>query len=168
MPDDGRRYELIEGELRMMSPAGGRHCDIAFNLATMLGNHIRGQQLGKGYTADPGFLLSRNPDTVRAPDVAFVQQSRLAQLADETGFLPIAPDFVAEVISPHDAPREVEEKARAWLQAGSRLVIVVDPRYRTLRVYRPHQEVALLHESSPFDAGDVIPGWTFRVGELFD
>ena len=108
VPDDGNRYELVLGELRMMSPTGGRHGRVTHNLALLLGLHVRQHDLGVVYAAETGFLLSRDPDTVRAPDVAFVNKVRLAEVDDDSGFMPLAPDLVAEVLSPNDSflPRD--------------------------------------------------------------
>jgi Uma2 family endonuclease len=82
MRDDGQRYELVEGVLRLMSPAGGRHGSVAHSLALILGTHVRGRQLGLVYAAETGFVLARQPDTVRAPDVAFVARERAVGIDD--------------------------------------------------------------------------------------
>ena len=167
MRDDGLRYELVEGVLRMMSPAGGRHGRVAFSLALILGTHVRGRQLGLVYAADTGFLLSRDPDTVHAPDVAFVARERAVDIDDDQGFVTVVPDLVGEVVSPRDSFSDVEEKVLAWLTAGTRLVIVVDPRTRTLHAYRGADRVVVLREEERLDAGDVVPGLTIAVAELF-
>jgi Uma2 family endonuclease len=167
MPDDGQRYELVEGVLRMMSPAGGRHGRVAHSLALILGTHVRGRQLGLVYAAETGFLLAREPDTVRAPDVAFVAQERAVGIDDDHGFVTVVPDLVGEVVSPRDSFSDVEEKVLAWLTAGTRLVIVVDPRTRTLHAYRGSDRVVVLREGERLDAGDVVPGLTIAVAELF-
>ena len=113
MRDDGLRYELVEGVLRMMSPAGGRHGRVAFSLALILGTQVRGQQLGLVYVAETGFLLSHDPDTVRAPDVAFVARERAVDIDDDQGFVTVVPDLVGEVVSPRDSFSDVEEKVLA-------------------------------------------------------
>jgi Uma2 family endonuclease len=122
MPDDGFRYELVRGELRKMSPAGHRHGRIAGNITSSLGLHVVANKLGRVYVADTGFLISSDPDTVRAPDVAFVSQKRLDEVGDVEGYWPGAPDLVVEVISPGDTYTEVEEKVLEWLEAGALMV----------------------------------------------
>lgn len=167
MPDDGNRYELIGGELRMMSPAGGRHGRVAHNLGLLLGNHVRQAGLGVVYAAETGFLIARDPDTVRAPDVAFVNHQSLRHINEGVGYLPLAPDLAGEVISPSDTFPRVEEKALGWLAAGTRMVLLVDPGNRQLHVYRAADNIVVLDENADVDASDVVPGWSFSVQELF-
>ncbi len=114
-----------------------------------------------------GFLLSRNPDTVRAPDVAFVRRAALMRAGESDGYLPLAPDLAAEVISPSETLAQAEEKAFAWLAAGSSLVLVIDPRACTVRVYRSSDATAFLRAADILDASDVVPGWKLPVGEIF-
>ena len=125
--DDGFRYELVRGELRKMSPAGSNHGYLAGNLSAELRNHVRAYKLGKVYAAGTGFKLEADPDTVRAPDVAFVSQERLERTGPVTGYWPGAPDLAAEVVSPSNTYSGVEEKVSEWLNHGTRLVLVVNP-----------------------------------------
>ena len=122
--------------------------------------------MGAVYAAETGFLLSREPDTVRAPDVAFVRQDRLENVGNVKGYLPLAPDLVVEVVSPNDRFTAVETKAHTWLDAGAQMVVVVDPGTRTVRVYRTMESIAILRETDQLDASDVVPGWTFPVADL--
>ena len=151
----------------MMSPAGGRHGRVAHNLGLILGSHVRSAELGVVYAAETGFLIQRDPDTVRAPDVAYVSHSRLEQIDDDTGYLPLVPDLVGEVISPSDTFVDVEEKAFSWLSAGARMVLLVEPGHRALHVYRATDNIVVLDETAEMDASDVVPGWRFAVRELF-
>jgi len=167
MPDDGHRYELLHGELRMMLPAGGRHGRVALKLARRIGDFVERHCLGVTYAAETGFLLQRNPDTVRAPDVAYVSQQRLGSFADHPGFVPIAPELVAEVVSPNDLASAVEAKALDWLAAGVIVVLVVDPQTRTIRDYRAAQEIQAYTQGS-IDLGIVLPGFRLEVAELFE
>lgn len=167
MPDRGMRRELIHGELREMTPSGFEHGCISANFAEPLCAFVRAQNLGVVLVADPGFVLTRGPDTVRAPDVAFVSRERAASLLKPTSFFPGPPDLAVEVISPSDSYSEVEEKVEAWLDAGCRMVVVVNPRNRTLKVYRTRTKIAVLTADDSFDGSDVVPGFRLPVGQIF-
>jgi len=167
MPHEGDRYELIDGELIMLSPAGGEHCEVTANITMLLAMHVKAKKLGNVYTGEPGFVLARDPDTVRAPDVAFVSNDRLAKLPQTSGFLETAPDLAVEVISPNDTFSYVEQKAKAWLEAGTRLVLVVDPATRCVYLYGGSGRIATLTESDTLDASETVPGWQVPVREFF-
>jgi Uma2 family endonuclease len=162
------RIELVQGELRMMSPAGGRHGQVAMRCGRLLANHVDEHQLGVVYAAETGFILSRDPDTVRAPDVAFVSTSRHAEISDPSGFVPFAPDLALEVISPNDTFSMVEEKAFAWLTAGTRLVLLVDPANESVHAYRSADDIAVWRGADELATDDVVPGWRVLVSSLFE
>ena len=157
--------ELVAGELRMMSPSGEAHCRVAARLVVLIGVHVEREDLGVTYTAEPGFVLSRDPDTVRAPDVAFVSKERL--LKSPEGFIPGAPDLAVEVVSPTDRVKDVAEKAEAWIGAGVRAVWVVWPSTRTITVYRPGAKPETLREQDTLKGGDALPGFEHPVAEVF-
>ena len=123
LPDDGFRYELVCGELRKMTPAGNEHGRIAALLTVSLGQHVLANRLGSIYAAETGFRLASDPDTVRAPDAAFVSQARLDAVGAVAGYWPGAPDLVVEVVSPGDRYGEVAEKVADWLAAGTQMVV---------------------------------------------
>ena len=157
IPD--KRVELVRGVLVVREPAGGRHGRIALNLALQLGNHVNAHDLGAVYAAETGFTLARAPDTVRAPDVAFVRRERLPN-PEPTGFPDLAPDLVAEVLSPGDHPAEALAKVADWLSAGTRLVWVVDPERRAARVNRLDGTEAIVDRDQVLDGEDVVPGFS--------
>lgn len=136
-----KRFELVKGVLVVREPPGGRHGRIAMNVALQLANHVRTHDLGVVYAAETGFTLAHNPDTVRAPDVAFVRRERLPT-PEPVGYPDLAPDLVVEVLSPRDRPGEVMARIADWLSAGARLIWVVDPDRR------------------------VVPGFSCRLGEV--
>lgn len=166
LPADGRCRELVAGELHMMLPEGGRHGRIALRLARRLGDFIEEHSLGETYAAETGFLIQQDPDTVRAPDVAFVSHARLQGRENEPGYLPLAPDLVAEVISPHDRASQVEEKVRDWLEAGVQSVLVVDPQTQTVRHYRAADRPQV-HTAGVIDLQHVLVGFQLDVADLF-
>src|SRR5215218_1989425 len=136
MPDDGFRYELVKGELRKMSPSGWEHGLIVVNVTVLVGRHVKVNNLGACSGAETGFKIASNPDTVRAPDLAFVSRERIPEGDAPKNFLAVAPDLVVEVLSPGDTYTEVEEKVEEWLAAGVRAVWVLNPKRRGVSVYR--------------------------------
>jgi Uma2 family endonuclease len=167
MPNDGLLYELVRGELRHMSPASYRHGKIIINITLSLGQHVRDQQLGDVYAAETGFKLTSDPDTVRAPDVAFVRRERVVAVGDMEGYWPGAPDLAIEVISPNDLYTEVEEKVIDFLNAGTGMVLAVNPRNHTVTVYRALADISILTEEDTIDGEEIVPGWTFAVRNVF-
>jgi Uma2 family endonuclease len=167
MSGKGVRYELIEGALKTREPAGHNHGRIAATVTGSLIVHVHAHQLGVVYAAETGFLISRDPDTVRAPDVAFVRWERAEQSGSSSGYFPGAPDLAVEVISPGDTYGEVDEKAAAWLHAGTEMVLCLNPRYQTVTIYKSPDDITILTREEILDGGSVVPGWRVEVGELF-
>jgi Uma2 family endonuclease len=167
MPDDGFRRELIRGEIRELPLSGSEHGFIASILAVLVGSFVREKRLGVTFAAETGFLIETDPDTVRAPDLAFVCMDRVIGQMKPKGYFPGAPDLAMEVISPGDTYVEVEAKVESWLEAGCRMVVVVNPRNRTLKVYRTPDNVSLLHIDDSFDGADFLPGFRLPLREIF-
>lgn len=163
MPDDGKRHELVDGELRTMAPAGYEHGKIAQLIAKRLGNYAEAHKLGIVCSSDTGFRIARNPDSVLCPDVPFVKQERDL---DERGYYPGTPDLAVEVISPTDPYTEVNEKVSKYLAAGTPMVVVVDPRKKCVSVYAGGS-FTLLSIGDVFDGGSVVPGFKLPLQEIF-
>ena len=167
LSDDGRRYELVEGELIPMTPAGARHSAIAVRVARLLDEYAEAHDLGVCGTAEPGFILRRDPDIVRAPDVSFVAKARIPATGIPTGYWPFAPDLAVEVVSPSDRLSEVHTKLADYFSAGTRLVWVVEPETRVVYAYRSMHDVQVLGDDAELDGGDVLPGFRCAVRRLF-
>ena len=163
IPD--KRVELVRGVLVVREPAGLRHGQVAMELARRLANHVHARDLGRVYAAETGFTLARDPDTVRAPDIAFISRDRLPD-PTLTGFPDFAPDVVVEVLSPGDRPGEVLAKVAEWLSAGTSLVWVLDPARRVARVYRDDGTEQILAAPEYLDGGDVVPGFSCPLEEI--
>jgi Uma2 family endonuclease len=164
-PVPNKRTELVRGVLVVREPASFWHGVVSAALTKLLTQHVDSQRLGRVVTAETGFTLERDPDTVRAPDVAFVRQERLPDPAAR-GFAELAPDLVAEVLSPDDRPGETLAKVGDWLNAGTRLVWIVDPARRRARVYRADGSETVLGEAGVLDGEDVVPGFSCGLGEI--
>ena len=167
LASDGRRMELVKGKVYEMAPAGGRHGGVAMNAGTFLNAYVRVNALGRVFAAETGFVLRRNPDTVRAPDVAFISGSRLTPDEIPDGFVEVVPDLVVEVVSPGDSRREVREKVEDWLLAGVSIVWVLYPSTRTAVVYRSPDDVAELTEDDSLNGEDVVPGFSCPLSDVF-
>jgi Uma2 family endonuclease len=168
LPNDGMRHELVGGVLRTMSPGSFPHGRVIARFTGSLQPYVLAYGLGEVCGAETGFLLARDPDTVRAPDVAFVGRERLAEVGDiKEGYFPGAPDLAVEVVSPNDRPKRVRQTIAAWLAAGCRMVIVVYPRRRRVGVHRPGTPARELTETDVIDGDDVVPGWSLPVAVLF-
>ena len=164
IPD--KRSELVRGALIVREPAGYLHGRVAMNLGHELALHVKRTGAGAVFAAETGFKLASNPDTVRAPDVAFVAKDRLPS-RDTRGYPALAPDLVVEVLSPDDRPGEVLAKVGDWVSAGSRLVWVVDPERRVARVYRQDGTEAIVVDTGALDGEDVLPGFRCALATIF-
>ena len=167
MPDDGFRYELVRGELVKMPPAGHMSSFLELRVGARLLAFVEANGLGRAYSSNGGFRLDSDPDTVLAPDASFVRQERVDVVGDGDGFFPGPPDLAIEVISPSDRYTEVEAKVEEWFNAGTLMVVVVNPRNRTVRVYRSLVDSDLLTETDTLEGGDVVPGWRLPVADIF-
>ncbi len=166
VPDDGCRYELVQGELRRMTPAGNVHGRVAMSFAWRLAKHVQENRLGTVYAAETGFKLANDPDTVRA-GLAFVSRHRLEAVGEVEGFWPGAPDLAVEVISPGDSYADVEEKVFDWLAAGTKMVVVVNPRQRSATVYKSQTDITALTEADVLEGDHVVPDFELAVREIF-
>ena len=166
MPSGEHRYELVRGELHIMSPAGGKHSAVIMRLANRLGPFVEQRKLGETCAAETGFLLECDPDTVLAPDFAFIEQSRIPESGIPDAYWKIPPDLAGEVLSPSDSAAKAQSKAERWLSYGAREVWLIDPKKRTVSIHRPAAAPRVLTEHDSLSS-DLIPGFSCRVSEVF-
>ena len=167
LADDENRYELVRGELIMMTPASARHGKFVARLVRALGSYVEEHELGEVYTAEPGFELEAEPLTIRALDVAFVRRDRIPPEGEPEGFWAIGPDLVIEIISPSETAQAIHEKVADYLRAGTRLLWLVYPASQTAMEYRPPMEARRLTVEDDLDGGDVVPGFRYPLRRLF-
>lgn len=159
--------ELVKGQPCVRSPSGGTHGKYTARLAMLISPFIEKNNLGEFYGAETGFILFENPDTVRAPDYAFITKPRLSQIGNHDKFVPIPPDFAVEVISPNDRWQAVEEKVAEYLEAGVRLVWIVSPYVRSVYVYHESGDVAVVKQNGVLHGFDVLPNFSMPAKRLF-
>ena len=162
LPD--KRTELVRGRLIVREPAGWTHGIVAMNIGAKLAAHVNQHGAGVVLAAETGFKLESDPDTVRAPDVAFVARDRIPKAP--RGFPALAPDLAVEVLSPDDRPGEVLAKVGEWLSAGTKLVWVVDPARLLARVYRADGSESAVSVDGSLDGEDLLPGFSCPLASL--
>lgn len=167
MPSDGKRFELVQGELRTITLSGSAHGYVVVEVTVRLGDFVSRNNLGCVFGAETGFRIERDPDTVLAPDVSYIRKARLDVTGIPDAFCPEAPTLVVEVVSPNDTAYEVDDKMQRWFAAGVELGWVVYPKRHTVTVYPSLNDIHVLKADDILDGGTVVPGFTCRVGELF-
>lgn len=165
---DGKRYELIRGELVEMAPTSHGHGHTTARFVTRLTAFVESSELGGAIlTGEPGFKLQRGPDTVRAPDIAYLSAEKFARTRDMAGFPEIVPDLVVEVVSPGDTASKVQAKAEEWLAAGVPLVLVAYPTTRSVLAFGPGDRLRWYRGDDTLDGEPVLPGFTCRLADIF-
>ena len=161
----GKRYELIRGVLIEKMPTGDPHGDSVTRASNLIFTYSEENDYGVVRTGEPGYRLERGPDTVRAPDVAWIAPGRIP--AGTQGYPELAPDLAVEVKSPSNSNPEMAAKAQMWLCYGSKIALVLDPGSTTAAIYRPNTEPVILGEDDTLDLGDLLPGFSTPVWRLF-
>lgn len=164
--NDGKA-ELVRGEVIRMSPTGGEHGVVAMRIGARLWAHVEARKLGEVCAAETGFIVARDPDTVRAPDAAFISKERIGDIPRPKKFWPFAPDLAVEVISPSDTAEEVEAKVREWFAGGTRMVWVLYPTPGTIHVYHSPTSARVLEQTDTLTGNDVVPGFSCLVADMF-
>lgn len=166
LPDDGYRYELVDGELEQMPPTGEVHGDVDRQFIWLLESFVRPRGIEKLFV-ETSFVLSPDRQTVRQPDIAFVHAERLPPDRDRERSVRLAPDLVIEIVSPSDRRSAVVAKAHEYLGVGVRLVWIVDPPSRTITVFRLDGTSDVLGRDDTIDGEDVLPGFRAALRDIF-
>lgn len=166
LPADGIRRELVRGEIIELMPPGGRHGGIAALLAMLLRLWV--QRTGGGYVGgEAGFVVDHDPDTVRGPDVSYVQAERIPATGVPEGFWNLAPDLAVEIVSPNETADEVRAKVHDLLAAGTPLVWVIYPRTQEVVAHTRDGLARTYGATDTLENMDVLPGFSCAVAELF-
>ncbi len=161
-----KRRELVRGEIVNIMPPGGVHGTVALRLGARL--EVWATKTSAGNCAvESGYLLARNPDTLRSPDISFVKANRIPPTGVPRAFWPFAPDLAVEIVSPADTAAEVHEKILEYLAAGTASVWIVYPDTRRVVVHSPNGTSRTYNEQDELTYPDLLPGFSLRLSELF-
>jgi Uma2 family endonuclease len=161
------QHELIQGVLYRMPPTGDEHGYVTGNFFGWLFQHVKTNQLGELFAAETGYVVQTNPDSVIAPDCSYIAKDRWSTSQITGKYLRTAPDLVAEIVSPNDRPREVQEKVERWLQFGVRAVVVIDPKSQTVTVHQSLDQKTIYELDNTIDLNFVVPGFSLPMRQLF-
>ena len=161
------QHELIQGVLYRMPPTGDEHGYVTGNFFGWLFQHVKTNQLGELFAAETGYVVQTNPDSVIAPDCSYIAKDRWSTSQITGKYLRTAPDLVAEIVSPNDRPREVQEKVERWLQFGVRAVVVIDPKSQTVTVHQSLDQKTIYEFDNTIDLNFVVPGFSLPMRHLF-
>lgn len=165
-----KRTELVRGRLVVREPTGGPHASLLFELSVIIGTHLRATDpsVGRVLVGDPGFWIERFPDTVRAPDLAFIRRERLPGGRVPDGFFEGVPDLAVEIRSPSDRAGDLHDKLAQWLNAGVTLIWVIDPKRRSAMQVDSSGTITLLRAGDTLDGSPVLPGLRVALTALFE
>ena len=161
------QHELIHGVLYRMPPTGDEHGYVTGNFFGWLFQHVKTNQLGELFAAETGYVVQTNPDSVIAPDCSYIAKDRWSTSQITGKYLRTAPDLVAEIVSPNDRPREVQEKVERWLQFGVQAVVVIDPKSQTVTVHQSLDQKTIYGLDNTIDLNFVVPGFSLPMRQLF-
>lgn len=167
LPDDGKRYELIDGELRQMAPTVNWHGEVESKLVVRVGSHVEAHRLGIVSCGETLFIVRRDPDRVRATDIAFIRQERVPSLEARQHIMEVIPDLVVEILSKSDTIEEISNKIDDWLGAGVQMLWIVDPFRRTVTIYQPGCDPTILGEHGFLEGDPVVAGFRCPMADIF-
>jgi Uma2 family endonuclease len=166
LPDGGRGYEWVDGHIRYVAEPDRLHGYVGLKLGARLLEYVEANDLGAVFGLDSLFLLKREPRQVRGPDVAFVAKRRMPERLTGGGVWAIAPDLAAEVLSPSQSAKRMQPKVDLYLEAGARLVWIVDPRKHTVTIHRAGRPPRTLTATDVLDGEDVVPGFRCLIASI--
>lgn len=162
------RFELIQGELVSVSPASFKTNLVLGNMYFAIRSFVQSREMGYVSVAEAGFLVETNPDTVVAPDVAYIARDRMPKPIPDRGYLPVVPDLIVEVISPTDERHDIQTKKALFARIVVPLVWWIDPRREAASIHIPGQVIQTIDRTGQFDGGNVLPGFRMAFNDLLE
>jgi len=165
-PQDGSKRELVRGEVVVMSRPGFEHGEIQLNIGSLIKEFLRKQRIGR-VISESGIITEHQPDTVRGPDISYYSKERVPLEGRIVGYHDQPPDLCVEIVSPSNSKRELRAKIKEYFFAGVRMVWVIEPEDRSITILQAPDEGRTLYDNALVEGGDVLPGFTCKVSDLF-
>jgi Uma2 family endonuclease len=160
------RMELVGGEIIVMSPSGLESDEVAAAIVTELNNWVRSRRLGRVAASSAGFILPNEDKDVRAPDASFIKAERLKRTTED--YVQLLPDLMFEVKSKSDTLPKLRSKIQEFLRLGTQVGVLVDPRTRTMEVYRPGREnPEILQDGDVLTVPELLPEWELAIASIW-
>ena len=159
------RMELVDGEIICMSPSGLESDEVAAAIVAELHNWVRPRRLGRVTASSGGFRLPNDSRDVRAPDAAFILADRLPRTTEN--YAELVPDLMFEVKSKSDSTTKLRQKIQQFIELGTKVGVLVDPRTRTMEVYRLDRDKIVLNDGDALRVPELLPGWELPVIEIW-
>ena len=159
------QMELVGGEIIFMSPSGLESEEVGIEIAAQLRNWVRPRRLGRVSGSSSGFRLPNKDRDVRAPDVSFILAERLPSTTED--YAELVPDLMFEVKSKTDSLAKLRQKIQEFLELGTQVGVLVDPRTRSMEVYRLKRDKVILSDGDVLEVPELLPGWELPVVEVW-
>ncbi len=159
------RMELVDGEIIVMSPSGLESGEVVGAIIAQLSNWVRPRRLGRVAASSAGFIMPNASVDVRVPDASFIRAEQLRRTTEN--YAQVVPDLIFEVKFKSDSLTKLRQKIQSFLELGTQVGVLVDPRTRTMEVYRPQQEKVILQDSDTLTVPELLPGWELAVADVW-
>jgi Uma2 family endonuclease len=165
LPKDGASHEINAGELLTLPPPKSLHALVALTILEFLQQHMKKQGTGR-VIPEAGYILSRNPLTIRQPDVSVISLERI-RATDPDSYFEGAPELAVEVVSSSDSAEDLDVKTKQYLQSGAQQVWILYPRTQTVHIFSRGVATFIRDQDQTLEGGNLLPGFTVPVASLF-
>ena len=162
------REELVDGEVVELPGAGGFHATLLLHIFDLLRQHVFDNDLGLVYPDGLTYRLASSPDILRIPDISFIASTRIPDDWPPLGYVETTPGLVVEIVSPGNSAADLHRRTRDFIAAGTDIVWIVWPEDRSVTEHRGSLDAREFHFGDTLDGGDVLPGFSVQVADLFD
>jgi Uma2 family endonuclease len=165
LPKDGARHEISAGELLTLPPPKSLHSRICRSVFLKIEAALGPLGVSEAFQ-ETGYILSRNPLTIRQPDVSVISPERI-RAANPDSYFEGAPELAIEVVSPSDSAEDLDIKTKQYLQGGAQQAWILYPKTQSVHVFSRGAVLVILDRDQMLPGGDLLPGFSVPVASLF-